>query len=518
MIDLKRGGWSEWRVSANELARLSFGVVSVWESPFVSSDGAIAWASENGIVGTMDDAETGGKGVVLISKNSIREMLNPAQVGKSASRQVHYAALTKLRELIRASVIVESHFDLRKGPDMKRSAANGVNEEILIDVAYAALRMDAKTYRAKITFKRYRDLNTTEKVYAYHVTKIEVLTGNLVHAAKDTDPKANTPITNQEEANLHLTAKILLNGVCDVNGVPLLEGENKVSAKLIDGKQLAANLRGEIAAGVAALKQEKGVTPGLAVILVGDNPASVSYVTAKEKACKEAGMYSKEIRLPADTDETVLLGVIHALNAHPQIHGILVQLPLPKGFDEKKVIRAIAPEKDVDGFTPINVGKMLIGESCFLPCTPHGIIKLIEFSGMDIRGKHAVVIGRSNIVGKPVAVLLSRKETNATVTLCHTGTPDISKFTKEADVVVVAAGRPNTVTGDMLKDGAVVIDVGVNRIPDATKPKGYRLVGDADFDSCAAVASAITPVPGGVGPMTITMLLWNTLESATRTK
>ena len=505
----------------NELTRLSFGVVSVGAASFVSSDGAIAWSCENGLVGTMNDAETGGKGLVLISKNSIREMLNPAQVGKSASRQVHYAALTKLRELIRASVIVESHFDLRKGHDMKRSAANGVNEEILIDVAYAALRMDAETYRAKITFKRYRDPNTTEKVYAYHVTKIEVLTGNLVHAAKDTDPKANTPITNQEEANLHLTADILLNGVCDVNGVSLLEGENEVSAKLIDGKQLAVNLRGEIAAGVAALKNEKGVTPGLAVILVGDNPASVSYVTAKEKACVEAGMYSREIRFgegasrPLCTEDE-LLATIAALNADPAIHGILVQLPLPKGFDEKKVIDAIAPEKDVDGFTPINVGKMLIGEPCFLPCTPHGIIKLIEFSGMDIRGKHAVVIGRSNIVGKPVAVLLSRKETNATVTLCHTGTPDISKFTKEADIVVVAAGRPDTVTGDMLKPGAVVIDVGVNRIPDATKPKGYRLVGDADFESCAKVASAITPVPGGVGPMTITMLLWNTLESARR--
>ena len=289
-----------------------------------------------------------------------------------------------------------------------------------------------------------------------------------------------------------------------------------MEAKIIDGKQLAANLRAEIAAGVAKLKAEKGVTPGLAVILVGDNPASVSYVTAKEKACKEAGMFSKEIRLPADTDETVLLGIIHALNAHPQIHGILVQLPLPKGFDEKKVIHAISPEKDVDGFTPVNVGRMMIGEPCFLPCTPHGIIKLIEFAGMDLRGKHAVVIGRSNIVGKPVASLLSRKETNATVTLCHTGTPDVSKFTKEADVVVVAAGRPNTLVGDMLKPGAVVIDVGVNRIPDETKPKGYRLVGDADYESCAAVASAITPVPGGVGPMTITMLLWNTLESAKR--
>lgn len=285
-------------------------------------------------------------------------------------------------------------------------------------------------------------------------------------------------------------------------------------AKIIDGKLLAANLRAEIAAGVEKLKAEKGVTPGLAVILVGENPASVSYVTAKEKACVEAGMYSREIRMAADIKESELLDTIAELNADPAIHGILVQLPLPKGFDEKKVINAIAPEKDVDGFTPVNVGRMLIGEKCFLPCTPHGIVKLIEFSGMDLNGKSAVVIGRSNIVGKPVAVLLSRKETNATVTLCHTGTKDVAKFTREADVVVVAAGRPNTLSGDMLKAGAVVIDVGVNRIPDETKPKGFRLVGDADFESCAAVASAITPVPGGVGPMTITMLLWNTLESA----
>lgn len=284
--------------------------------------------------------------------------------------------------------------------------------------------------------------------------------------------------------------------------------------KLIDGKALAQNLRAEIAAKTAALKAEKGITPGLAVVLVGENPASVSYVTAKEKACIEAGMLSKEIRLPSTIDEATLLKTIAELNVDPEVHGILVQLPLPKGFDEKKVINAIAPEKDVDGFTPINVGKMLIGEKCFLPCTPHGIIKLIEFSGMDLKGKHAVVIGRSNIVGKPVAVLLARRETNATVTLCHTGTPDIARYTREADVVVVATGRPRTLTGDMLKPGAVVIDVGVNRIADDTKPKGFRLVGDADFESCAKVASAITPVPGGVGPMTITMLLWNTLESA----
>ena len=257
-----------------------------------------------------------------------------------------------------------------------------------------------------------------------------------------------------------------------------------MSAQIIDGKKLAADTRAEIAAGVAALKAEKGITPGLAVILVGDNPASVSYVTAKEKACIEAGMYSREIRLPADTPEQTVIDTVKALNDDPAIHGILVQLPLPKGISEKKVIDTIAAEKDVDGFTPVNVGKMLIGEDCFLPCTPHGIVKLIEVTGMDIQGKHAVVIGRSNIVGKPVAVLLSRKgkSANATVTLCHTGTPDVSIYTKTADIVVVAAGRPNTLTGDMLKPGA----------------------------------SAITPVPGGVGPMTITMLLWNTLESAKR--
>ena len=289
-----------------------------------------------------------------------------------------------------------------------------------------------------------------------------------------------------------------------------------MNANIIDGKLLAANLRAEIAAGVAALKSEKNVTPGLAVILVGENPASVSYVTAKEKACTEAGMLSREIRLPAETAEAEIVSLVKSLNGDPAIHGILVQLPLPKHISEKAVIDAIAPEKDVDGFTPVNVGRMMIGERCFLPCTPHGIIKLIEFSGMDMRGRHAVVIGRSNIVGKPVAALLSRKETNATVTLCHTGTTDIAHFTRDADIVVVAAGHPNTLTGDMVKKGAVVIDVGVNRVPDASRPKGFRLVGDADFESCAAVAGAITPVPGGVGPMTITMLLWNTLESAKR--
>ena len=289
-----------------------------------------------------------------------------------------------------------------------------------------------------------------------------------------------------------------------------------MKAKIIDGRELAAELRAEIARGVAALVSGGGARPGLAVILVGDDPASVSYVTAKEKACKEAGMLSIERRMPADAPEEDLLSEIRRLNADPSVHGILVQLPLPAGFSEKRVIDAIAPEKDVDGFTPVNVGRMLIGDECFLPCTPHGIIKLIEFSGMDITGRHAVVIGRSNIVGKPVAALLSRRSVNATVTLCHTGTRDLAAFTRTADVVVVAAGRPGTLTGDMLKEGAVVIDVGVNRVPDPGRPKGYRLCGDADFDSCSKVASAITPVPGGVGPMTITMLLWNTLESARR--
>ena len=286
--------------------------------------------------------------------------------------------------------------------------------------------------------------------------------------------------------------------------------------KIIDGKMLAAELRAEIKAGVETLKEGKGIVPGLAVILVGDNPASVSYVTAKEKACAEAGMMSREIRMDANTQERELVETIEKLNADPSIHGILVQLPLPKHISEKAAIGAISPDKDVDGFTPVNVGRMMIGERCFLPCTPHGIIKLIEFSGMDISGKHAVVIGRSNIVGKPVAALLARKETNATVTLCHTGTPDISRFTREADIIVVAAGRPGTLTGDMVKEGATIIDVGVNRIEDKTKPKGFRLAGDADFESCSKVAGAITPVPGGVGPMTITMLLWNTLESAKR--
>jgi methylenetetrahydrofolate dehydrogenase (NADP+)/methenyltetrahydrofolate cyclohydrolase len=290
-------------------------------------------------------------------------------------------------------------------------------------------------------------------------------------------------------------------------------------ANILDGKQLAANMRADIAKQVAELKATRGITPGLGVILIGLDPASTSYVTAKEKACEEAGMHSEDVRVPATTTQEEALALVQKMNADPRIHGILVQLPLPKHIDEAAVINAIAPEKDVDGFTPINVGRMMIGETCFLPCTPNGIIQMLISAGIETSGKHAVVIGRSNIVGKPVAHLLMRKAKggNATVTVCHTGTKDLASFTKQADILVVAAGRPNTVTGDMVKPGAVIIDVGVNRIPDATKKNGFRLVGDVDFDSAAQVASLITPVPGGVGPMTITMLLYNTLESATRT-
>jgi methylenetetrahydrofolate dehydrogenase (NADP+)/methenyltetrahydrofolate cyclohydrolase len=289
-------------------------------------------------------------------------------------------------------------------------------------------------------------------------------------------------------------------------------------ATILDGKKLAADMRADIAAQVAELKAQHNITPGLGVILIGADPASISYVTAKEKACDEAGIFSQSIRVPAETTQDEALTFVQQMNADPRIHGILVQLPLPKHISEEAVINAIAPEKDVDGFTPVNVGRMMIGETCFLPCTPHGIIQMLISAGVEVSGKHAVVVGRSNIVGKPVAHLLMRKAKggNATVTVCHTGTKDIASFTRQADILVVAAGRPNTVTGDMIKPGAVVRDVGVNRIPDDTKKSGFRLVGDVDFDTAAQTASLITPVPGGVGPMTITMLLYNTLESARR--
>jgi methylenetetrahydrofolate dehydrogenase (NADP+)/methenyltetrahydrofolate cyclohydrolase len=249
---------------------------------------------------------------------------------------------------------------------------------------------------------------------------------------------------------------------------------------------------------------------------VGEDPASQSYVSAKEKACEEAGLYSDDNRLPADVSEADLIAVVERLNADERIHGILVQLPLPAHINEGRILLAIDPDKDVDGFHPMNVGKMLIGEKAFIPCTPHGVVQLLVRSGVTIAGSHVVVVGRSNIVGKPVAALLARKHEhgNATVTLCHTGTKDIGSFTRQADIVIVAAGRPNTLTADMIRDGAVVIDVGVNRVTDETRKRGYRLAGDVDYEPILEKASFVTPVPGGVGPMTITMLLFNTLESA----
>ncbi len=286
-----------------------------------------------------------------------------------------------------------------------------------------------------------------------------------------------------------------------------------MSAVIIDGKQIAADVRAEVAAKVAELK-EKGVLPCLAVILVGENPASVSYVTGKRKALAEVGMADRSIQLPESTSEEELLKLIAELNADSSVHGILVQLPLPKHIDEDKVIMAIDPSKDVDGFHPVSVGNLMIGRPGFLPCTPHGIIVLLKKMGIETSGKHAVVIGRSNIVGKPVSILLARKDVNCTVTMCHTGTKNMAEITRQADIIVVASGHPHTLTGDMVRDGAVVIDVGVNRIPDASKKSGFRLIGDCDFDDLVEKTSFITPVPGGVGPMTIAMLMQNTLESA----
>ena len=282
---------------------------------------------------------------------------------------------------------------------------------------------------------------------------------------------------------------------------------------IIDGLEISAAIRAECAAAAAHLAAV-GTPPGLAVILVGENPASVSYVTAKERACKETGIRSFALRLPADVPQSRLLAEIRRLNGDRAVHGILVQLPLPKHIDESEVIRAIAPEKDVDGFHPVSLGKLLLGEDTFVSCTPAGILEMLKRSGVETAGRHVVVVGRSNIVGKPVANLLLQKRANATVTVCHTGTPDLGQFTRQADILVVAAGRPGTVTAGMVKPGAVVVDVGVNRVPDASKKSGFRLVGDVDFDGVAAIASRITPVPGGVGPMTIAMLLSNTVKSA----
>lgn len=289
-----------------------------------------------------------------------------------------------------------------------------------------------------------------------------------------------------------------------------------MECKIIDGKALSAEIRNEVAEKVAALKH-KGIEPCLAVILVGENPASVSYVTGKQKALAECGMKDVSLRLPQDTSEAELLDLISKLNDDNSVHGILVQLPLPPQIDEEKILLAINPQKDVDGFHPVNMGNLLIGKKSFLPCTPHGILVMLERAGVQTNGARVAVVGRSNIVGKPIAVLLSRREYNATVTLCHTGTRNLGAVTREADIIIAAAGHPNTITAEMVKEGACVIDVGVNRIPDPTKKSGFRLAGDVDFDAVKEKAAFITPVPGGVGPMTIAMLMQNTLEAAERT-
>ena len=287
-------------------------------------------------------------------------------------------------------------------------------------------------------------------------------------------------------------------------------------AKIIDGTAVGEAMRAELQGEIRALRA-RGVTPGLAAVLVGDNAASATYVRMKGKACEEAGLYHETIRLPPETTEAELLALVERLNADHKIHGILVQLPLPKQINTQRVLHRVAPEKDVDGFHPENVGKVAIGDPTgFRPATPYGVQQLLLRSGVDTTGRHAVVVGRSTIVGRPMAALLLQDGPggNATVTVCHSRTRDIKSVTKVADILIVAIGKPEFVTGDMIKPGAAVIDVGTNRVEDPSTKKGYRLVGDVQFAEAKRVAGAITPVPGGVGPMTITMLLYNTVQAA----
>jgi methylenetetrahydrofolate dehydrogenase (NADP+)/methenyltetrahydrofolate cyclohydrolase len=284
-------------------------------------------------------------------------------------------------------------------------------------------------------------------------------------------------------------------------------------ATLIDGKAIGLKIREEVKQRALVLK-EKGLRPCLAVVLVGEDPASLSYVTAKEKALAEAGMESRDIRLGANTSEAELLSLIATLNNDAAVHGILIQLPLPKHINEDKVITAMDPMKDVDGFHPVSVGNMVLGRKGFLPCTPHGVLVLLRELQIPLSGAHAVVVGRSNIVGKPLASLLARKDVNATVTVCHTGTKDLARHTLQADIIIAAAGFPSLIRAEMVGPGAVVIDVGVNRVADSSKEKGYRLCGDVDFEPVKEKAAYITPVPGGVGPMTIAMLMQNVIQAA----
>jgi methylenetetrahydrofolate dehydrogenase (NADP+) / methenyltetrahydrofolate cyclohydrolase len=289
-----------------------------------------------------------------------------------------------------------------------------------------------------------------------------------------------------------------------------------MTATRIDGKAIARMVQAEVREQTVALKRDRGITPGLAFLLVGENPASQVYVRSKGKACDEMGFHSVTERLPASSSQEDILGLVHRFNSDPAIHGILVQLPLPRHVDEGAVVDAIDFRKDVDGFHPVNVGRLMVGQPCLRPCTPAGIQELLVRSGIKTAGKHVVVVGRSNIVGKPVANILVQKEkgANAIVTIAHTAAGDLSRFTRQADILIAAMGKPEIITGDMIRPGCVVIDVGINRVTDSSMEKGYRIVGDAAFDSVAAVAGAVTPVPGGVGPMTIAMLMQNTLRAA----
>jgi len=289
-----------------------------------------------------------------------------------------------------------------------------------------------------------------------------------------------------------------------------------VTAKIIDGKIISQQIRDEIKKQREEFENKTGIKPGLAVILVGENPASVTYVGMKKKACAEVGFYSEEHKFNTDISEEKLLALINKLNNKKEIHGILVQLPLPKHISEQKVLNLILPTKDVDGFHPVNVGKLVTGDDCLKPCTPAGVQELLIRSGVETKGAHIVIVGRSNIVGKPLAVMLMQKAkgADATVTVCHSRTKNIAEITRQADILIAAIGKPFFIKKDMVKNGAVVIDVGVNRVDDAKVAKGYKLVGDVDYVNVKEVASAITPVPGGVGPMTVTMLMKNTLNAA----
>ncbi len=293
---------------------------------------------------------------------------------------------------------------------------------------------------------------------------------------------------------------------------------NRMGASIISGKEISSEIQEELKDKISELKS-KGVTPGLSVVLVGEDPASQVYVRMKGKMCERLGIYHETLEFPADISEEELLGVIDDLNDNDEIHGILVQLPLPDHINETKILNRIDPVKDVDGFHPVNVGRMLVGDPGFLPCTPHGIQEMLLRSGIDPEGKNVTIVGRSNIVGKPLAAILMQKKpgANATVTVCHSRTKDLPKMARQADILVAAIGVPEFVTADMVKEGAVVIDVGVNRVDDPDAKRGYRLVGDVDFEAVKEKASAITPVPGGVGPMTIIMLMKNTVLAAERT-